>query len=83
MESKKLDPQEIEQLKLLKENTERIIREFGEIKLAQLNIEKREENAENILRQLKDREKEIVKSLEDKYGQGSIDIERGLFTPVA
>ena len=83
MESKKLDLQEIEQLKLLKENTERIIKEFGEIKLAQLTIETREEYAKNLLQQLKDKEKEVVKSLEGKYGQGSIDIERGLFTPVA
>lgn len=83
MEIKKLEAQEIEQLKLLKENTERIIKEFGEIKLAQLNIERREENAENILQQLKDKEKEVVKALETKYGQGSIDIERGLFTPTA
>ena len=81
MEAKKLEEQEVEQIKLLKENTDRIIKEFGEIKLAQLNLEKREENAENLLIQLKENEKTIVKSLEEKYGQGSIDIERGLFHP--
>lgn len=83
MEAKKLEEQEVTQLRLLKENTERIIREFGEIKLAQLNLEKREENAEALLEQLKKNEKEIVKHLEDKYGQGSIDIERGLFQPTS
>jgi hypothetical protein len=83
MEAKKLEEQEVTQLRILKENTERIIREFGEIKLAQLNLEKREENAEALLEQLKKNEKEIVKHLEDKYGQGSIDIERGLFQPTS
>ena len=83
MEAKKLEEQEVTQLRLLKENTERIIREFGEIKLAQLNIVKREENAKEVLQQLKTNEKEIVKNLEEKYGQGSIDIERGLFTPTS
>jgi hypothetical protein len=83
MEAKKLEEQEVTQLRILKENTERIIREFGEIKLAQLNLEKREKNAEALLEQLKKNEKEIVKHLEDKYGQGSIDIERGLFQPTS
>ena len=77
----KLTKEEIQTLKILKENTEKITKEFGLIKLAQINIKKREDDAINLLNTLKKQEKEVVKVLEEKYGQGSIDIDRGTFTP--
>jgi|TARA_B110000305_G_C19073087_1_gene462589 hypothetical protein len=75
-----LTPEEVQSLKILKENTEKITQEFGLIKLATLNLEAREENAENLLVKLKTQETQIVKALEEKYGQGSIDIDKGTFT---
>jgi len=77
----KLTKEEIQTLKILKENTEKITKEFGLIKLAQINIKKREDDAINLLNTLKKQEKEVVKVLEEKYGQGSIDIDKGTFTP--
>lgn len=76
-----LTQEEIQTLKILKENTEKITKEFGLIKLAQINIKKREDDAINLLNTLKKQEKEVVKVLEEKYGQGSIDIDKGTFTP--
>ena len=76
-----LTQEEIQTLKILKENTEKITKEFGLIKLAQINIKKREDDAINLLNTLKKQEKEVVKMLEEKYGQGSIDIDKGTFTP--
>lgn len=75
-----LSQEEVQSLKILKENTEKITQEFGLIKLATLNLEAREENAENLLVKLKTQETQIVKALEEKYGQGSIDIDKGTFT---
>lgn len=77
----KLQPEEIQSLKILKENTEKITQEFGLIKLASINLKAREENAEKLLAKLRTQETEIVKTLEGKYGQGSIDIDKGTFTP--
>lgn len=76
-----LSQEEIQTLRVLKENTEKITKEFGLIKLAQINIKSREDNAINLLDTLKKQEKEVVKVLEEKYGQGSIDIDKGTFTP--
>ena len=77
----KLTEEEIKTLKILKENTERLTKEFGLIKLAQINITAREEEAVKMLDTLKKQEKEVVEVLEKKYGQGSIDIDKGTFTP--
>jgi len=76
-----LTEEEIKTLKILKENTERLTKEFGLIKLAQINITAREEEAVKMLDTLKKQEKEVVEVLEKKYGQGSIDIDKGTFTP--
>ena len=76
-----LTQEEIKTLKILKENTERLTKEFGLIKLAQINITAREEEAVKMLNTLKKQEKEVVEVLEKKYGQGSIDIDKGTFTP--
>ena len=68
-------------LKTLKKNTEKITKEFGLIKLAQINIKKREDDAVSMLNTLRSEEKQVVEVLEKKYGRGSIDIDRGTFTP--
>ena len=77
----KLTDNEISTLKTLKSNTDTITKEFGLIKLAQINIDKREEEAINMLNTLRSNEKQVVEVLEKKYGRGSIDIDKGTFTP--
>jgi len=75
-----LTQEEISTLRVLKENTEKITKEFGLIRLAQISIEKRENETLKLLDTLKKQEKEVVEVLEKKYGQGSIDIDKGTFT---
>ena len=77
----RLTDNEISTLKTLKNNTDTITKEFGLIKLAQINIDKREEEAINMLNTLRRNEKQVVEVLEKKYGRGSIDIDKGTFTP--
>ncbi len=76
-----LTENEIHILKSLKSNTEKITKEFGLIKLAQINVKKREQDAISMLDTLRSEEKQVVEVLEKKYGRGSIDIDRGTFTP--
>ena len=76
-----LTENEIHTLKTLKNNTKKITKEFGLIKLAQINIKKREDDAVSMLNTLRSEEKQVVEVLEKKYGRGSIDIDRGTFTP--
>ena len=76
-----LTENEIHILKSIKSNTEKITKEFGLIKLAQINIKKREQDAISMLDTLRNEEKQVVEVLEKKYGRGSIDIDTGTFTP--
>ena len=75
-----LTQEEVQTLRILKENTEKITKEFGLIKLAKINLDTREKKAEDLLSTLKKQEKEVVEVLEQKYGNGSIDIDKGTFT---
>lgn len=76
----KLTNEELEQIEVVKKNKETILVELGQIKLAELNLEKRLEKAEEFLSQLEKQETEIAKYLEDKYGNGTVNVETGEFT---
>ena len=77
----KLTEEEIQQVKVVQENRQKVINELGQIKLAELNLEKRLENAETTLEELQQQENELAKYMETKYGNGVIDIDTGEFTP--
>ena len=61
-----LTENEIHILKSIKSNTEKITKEFGLIKLAQINIKKREQDAISMLDTLRNEEKQVVEVLEKK-----------------
>jgi len=72
---------EIDVLKKIQEDTNALIREFGQIKLSEISLEQRTERAENFLEQLKLREKDAAEKLEAKYGKGSLNVETGELIP--
>ena len=80
-QGKKLSDQEVKQIKVVQDNRQKVINELGQIKLAELNLEKRLESAETTLEQLQQQENELAKYMETKYGNGVIDIDTGEFTP--
>lgn len=77
----KLTKDELEQIEVVRKNKETILTELGQIKLAELNLEKRLEKAEEFLTQLDQQEAELAKYIEDKYGNGTVDINTGEFIP--
>lgn len=77
----KLTNEELEQIEVVRKNKETILTELGQIKLAELNLEKRLEKAEEFLAQLDQQEAELAKYIEDKYGNGTVDVNTGEFTP--
>ena len=81
MANQKLTREELEKLQEIQQKNQALVSELGQIGLAQLNIDKRQENAEAYLEQLRKDESEFAKELEDKYGTGSIDLEKGEFIP--
>jgi hypothetical protein len=81
MANQKLTREELEKLQEIQQKNQALVSELGQIGLAQLNLDKRQENAETYLENLRKEESEFAKELEDKYGTGSIDLEKGEFIP--
>jgi hypothetical protein len=81
MANQKLTREELEKLQEIQQKNAAVIQELGQIGLAQINIEKRQENAEAYLENLRKDESAFAKELEEKYGSGTINLEKGEFIP--
>jgi oligoribonuclease NrnB/cAMP/cGMP phosphodiesterase (DHH superfamily) len=84
----KLTQEEIQQIKELQTRYNQTILEIGaaeaQLIVFQENIEKLTEAKKGLVSDLKtieQKESELVKTLQEKYGQGSINIETGEITP--
>jgi hypothetical protein len=84
----KLTQEEIQQIKELQQKYDQTVFELGslEAQIIVLNaqIDKLNEEKRNLVSDLNTvgkKESELVKSLQEKYGTGSIDVESGEITP--
>jgi len=55
---------------------------FGQLKLAQINLDNQEIDLENALKNTQDKEQSFLDGITKKYGQGTLNPETGVFTPV-
>ena len=86
-EIKKLTTEELQQIKDLQSQYNKFIFELGSLE-AQLqnviatksSIEDEKNNTLEDIKKLGEREKELVTTLQEKYGNGNIDIETGEIT---
>jgi uncharacterized protein (DUF927 family) len=76
-EVKKLSTEELESVKSIKQEYTNLAFALGELELQQANITKEKQRLLDVQSQLISKEIELAKSLQDKYGQGSIDLESG------
>lgn len=81
MANQKLTQEELDQLQELQRKNAALVNELGTIALAEINLEERKDNAEKYLFDLRETEKELAGTLEEKYGAGSIDLNAGEFIP--
>jgi hypothetical protein len=81
METKQLTQDEVQQLKLLQQKNQAIVTEFGQIELLKLDIESRVQDVKAFLEEVREEEKALGQFLETTYGKGSIDMDKGEFTP--
>jgi hypothetical protein len=71
----------------LKQNTDLQVKreslvELGQIELIKLDLKARRANAESFLTTLIEEEETLGKWLEETYGKGTINLEKGEFTPL-
>jgi len=76
-----LTKEELALLKALDKDANTIIKEFGNINISQLELDKRKDNALKYYEALKKKKSEVSIALQNKYGRGNIDIVTGIFTP--
>ena len=82
MKSNKLTEQEIQVINTVQKENELIIKEMGLIGIAEINLEQRRERAEDFLESLREKETTLAKSLEEKYGKGTVNLSTGEFNSI-
>ena len=85
----KFTQEELDQINLLKDGNSLKISEFGQIELELLMVEQRlnalhqaKETLHKDYIKLQDEERELVRTLNEKYGAGQVDLSSGEFIPV-
>ena len=80
MEQVFLTKEEVEKLKSIQDNEANLITQFGqsEYQIQSLNLQK--ENLKNNITKLQTESSNFGKELQDKYGEGTIDVTTGEFT---
>ena len=81
MEPIKLTEEELERLVSLQRKSAGVTQEFGNLEIMKLQLDARREELVSFYEQLKEDERTFGKELSEKYGDGTIDIEKGEFVP--
>jgi len=79
MTTKVLTQEEISQLKVLEQKRSELIIKFGQCEFQFNQIEIEKENLKKQMLNLKQTEFNLAKTLQEKYGEGSIDLAKGEF----
>lgn len=80
-EKKVLSQEEIDELKELQATFKNLTEVSGVIEMQNYNIQLKKEKLKSSLQSLQEKESDLAKKLEEKYGQGSISLETGEFLP--
>jgi len=81
MEPKKLTEEEVKDLRDLQQESANLTQQLGSIEVARLNLKSQREKVEEAFEELRIKEQDLSQKLFDTYGNGSLDLEKGEFTP--
>ena len=79
METKQLTPEEVQTIKTIRQERSEITDQFGEIEILIQEYEMIKQDLKEKLSSLKKREVKVGQELQEKYGDGTINIEKGEF----
>lgn len=83
METKVLTQEEIQSLKNIQSRQQTLLSMFGDIEYKIQILELDKQSLKSQLQKQIEEETKIGKQLQEKYGDGSINIEKGEFIPVS
>ena len=78
----KFSKEELNKVEILQKSITTLTARFGSLQISKIRLEKEENSLKLNLDNLFNQEKELAKSLTEKYGKGSLNPETGEFTPV-
>jgi len=79
METKQLTPEEVQTIKTIRQERSEITDQFGEIEILIQEYEMIKQDLKEKLSSLKKREVKVGQELQEKYGNGTINIEKEEF----
>lgn len=79
MTTKVLTQEEIQSLKLIQDKRIQLIEQFGVLEIRLQDLEFQKEQLKTKLQQLRQEEIKVGEILQQKYGDGSINLEKGEF----
>ena len=80
-EEVKFTKDELTQVQNIQKSYANVQNQFGQLKLAQIRLDNDEVTLEDALKSIQDEEKKFLDGITEKYGQGSLNPETGVFTP--
>ena len=80
-EEVKFTKDELTQVQNIQNSYQNVQNQFGQLKLAQIRLDLQEVELEDSLKSIQAEEKKFLDGITEKYGQGSLNPETGVFTP--
>ena len=80
-EEVKFTDEELKQVQNIQSGYVNVQNQFGQLKMAQIRLDEQEGELENSLKSIQLKEKKFLDGITDKYGQGTLNPETGVFTP--
>jgi len=77
----KFNEEELTKVQNIQKSYVSVQNQFGQLKLAQIRLDNDEVTLEDALKSIQDEEKKFLDEITEKYGQGSLNPETGVFTP--
>ena len=78
----KFTKEELDSLRSFQSRMEQVITQLGRVHLSKIKLNEQENMLKDEIKKIEKEEQELAKTLSDKYGKGSLDIETGNFTPI-
>ena len=80
METKVLTQDELQQIKDIQQDKSVLVEQFGLIEYSIQDLEQQKQSLKSALSDLKQKEIDLGKMLQERYGDGTINVEKGEFT---
>ena len=77
----KFTEEELKQVQNIQASYSNIQNQFGQLKMAQIRLDNQEVELEEALKNIQSEEKKFLDGITDKYGQGTLNQDTGVFTP--